>query len=91
VGRRRRRRGQGPRDEVAPACTAWSLPDGTVLWAAFGADGRRPASAGTDSLIWAWDVASKDCRLTLRGHADEALAAVLHPDGSRIASGGATA
>src|SRR5262249_17965271 len=35
-----------------------------------------------------WDVASQDCRLTLRGHADEVFAAVFHPDGSRIASGG---
>src|SRR5262249_41920230 len=26
--------------------------------------------------------------LTLRGHAEEVLAAVFHPDGSRIASGG---
>jgi WD40 repeat protein len=35
-----------------------------------------------------WDVESKDCLLTLRGHADEVFAAVFHPTESRIASGG---
>jgi WD40 repeat protein len=58
---------------------------------AFSADGRRLASAGADSLIRVGDVETKACRLTLRGHADEAFAADFHPDGSRIASGGATA
>jgi WD40 repeat protein len=35
-----------------------------------------------------WDVESTECLLTLSGHADEVFAAVFHPDGSRIASGG---
>ena len=35
-----------------------------------------------------WDVESKACLLTLRGHADEVFAAVFHPTESRIASGG---
>jgi WD40 repeat protein len=43
---------------------------------------------GADSLIRVWDVESKDCRLILRGHADEVFDAVFQPDGSRIASGG---
>jgi hypothetical protein len=58
------------------------------MWVAFSADGRRLVSAGADSFIKVWDVASKDCRLNLRGHADEVFAAVFHPEGSRIASGG---
>jgi WD40 repeat protein len=35
-----------------------------------------------------WDVESKDCLLTLSGRANEVFAAIFHPDGSRIASGG---
>ena len=55
---------------------------------AFNADGRLPASTGTDSLIGAWDVASGDCHLTLQGHANEVFADVFHLTEPRIASGG---
>jgi WD40 repeat protein len=34
-----------------------------------------------------WDVESKGCLLTLRGHVNEVFAAVFRPDASRIASG----
>jgi WD40 repeat protein len=54
----------------------------------FSADGSRLVSCGADSLIRVWYVESKDCRLLLRGHADEVFDAKFHPDGSRIASGG---
>jgi WD40 repeat protein len=67
------------------------LSGGTVLSVAFSRDGRRLAYAGADSLIKVWDVASKACRLTLRGHADDVFAAVFHPHEHRIASGGAIA
>ena len=35
-----------------------------------------------------WDVAAAKCLAVLTGHTDEVFAAVFHPDGTRLASGG---
>jgi WD40 repeat protein len=60
----------------------------TVRHVAFSPDGRRLASAGTDRAVKLWDVSSGQELLTLRGHSDEALAAVFSPDGRRLATSG---
>jgi hypothetical protein len=45
-------------------------------------------SAGADRTVRLWEVATGAPGPVLKGHTDEVLTAVLHPDGRRLASAG---
>ena len=54
----------------------------------FSPDGRRLLTAATDHALRLFDVETGELQRTLRGHTDEVFAAIFHPDGTRIFSGG---
>ena len=50
-------------------------------------DGSRITSGSVDKTVRVWDVATKECVATLKGHTDGVFAVCGLGDGSRIASG----
>jgi WD40 repeat protein/Tfp pilus assembly protein PilF len=61
---------------------------GIVPGVAFSPDGRRVATAATDSTVRLWDVQSGQEVLILRGHARRVGCVAFHPGGWCLASGG---
>lgn len=61
--------------------------NGAVNGCAFARDGKRIASASSDSTLRIWDAATGECRLTLEGHSSSVLSCEFAPDGTRVVSG----
>jgi WD40 repeat protein/serine/threonine protein kinase len=59
---------------------------GRVTSVAFSPDGKRLASASSDSVVKVWDGASGRELRTLRGHTGEIWSVAFSPDGERLAS-----
>ena len=55
--------------------------DGHVFAVATSADGQRIASGGQDATVRVWDVPSRTCIGTLRGHRDAVYGVALSADG----------
>lgn len=62
--------------------------DGSFPDAAFSADGRSIATAGSDGLVRIWDLGSSRERTVYRGHNGRASAAAFHPEGLVLATAG---
>ena len=62
------------------------IHDKTVYDASFSPDGRFFVTAGEDSLVKVWEVATADELHTLRGHGGTVRTALYYPDGRRILS-----
>jgi WD40 repeat protein len=60
---------------------------GQATHVAFSPDGKRIASASTDTTVKVWDATLGQELLTLRGHKHYVLSVAFSPDGRRIVSG----
>ncbi len=56
----------------------------TILWVAFGPDGRRIVSASSDQTAWLWDGVAGQPVAPLRGHTGSVWNAIFSPDGQRV-------
>ncbi|MBX3354848.1 MAG: protein kinase [Phycisphaeraceae bacterium] len=86
----RRREGPSPADEVTAYEFERSLPGhARGTWSVIpGHDAETIFSCGWDGAVARWDLREGGTRWITRAHTDAVYSLALHPDGSRLVSGG---